>query len=115
MFKDGITYFFLMIVAIVLVGIFIIPVWVIQMFRLVYRNGDSVRLFETTAIGLDQLGGSILYLEPDWTISSRTYYLSTKGNKKATMFMLFINFFFGTDHCEKSFYNEFGSIDIEDM
>jgi len=65
-------------------------------------------LWWTTAIGLDQLGGSILYGEPDWTVSSRTYWLARKGNCHAFYFEQFINFFFGKDHCKNSYQHEFG-------
>jgi len=60
------------------------------------------------AIGEDQRGGSYLYGTEDYTISSYTYILHARGNKYATWFMKFIDFFAlylqnKDKHCEKSY------------
>ena len=58
------------------------------------------------AIGIDQLGGCLLYEEEDWTVSSYTYYLCDKGNEKACIFLRIIDILFGKEHCKKSFKKE---------
>ena len=102
--------FLLMIVALVLVIVFFLPSLLLQTLRHLVMNKSLGDLWFAVAIGLDQLGGSIIYLEPDWTVSSRTYYLRTKGNIYAAWSERFINFFFGKDHCESSYNNEFGTL-----
>ena len=71
---------------------------------------NTIRLWKTdywlqVAIGIDQLGGSLLYNEQDYTISSYTFYLC-RFYKKFCWFEKFINFFFGKGHCERSFRDE---------
>jgi len=99
--------FALMVVAIILIIILAPFAFIMQAVRLLIMGKPIRSLFWNVAIGLDQLGGSILYLEPDWTVSSRTYWLRVKGNKYALYFEKFINVFFGKGHCEISYINEF--------
>ena len=71
---------------------------------------NSIRFFNQNywfqvAIGIDQLGGSILYNEEDWTISSYTHYLCVKYDKYC-WFRNFIDFWFGKGHCAKSYKHE---------
>lgn len=79
----------------------------VQIIRMVVMRESLAKLFFAVAIGLDQLGGSIIYLEPDWTVSSRTYFLRVSGNKYAAVFENVINNIFGDKHCENSFNKEF--------
>ncbi len=95
-------------VALVLMVLIGIPVWIIQHIRYPLIGLSVSRLWWNTAIGLDQLGGAILYGEPDWTISSRTYFLAKNGNKYAKWFEAVIDFIFGEGHCRHSYYHEFG-------
>ena len=97
---------FLMLLAFVLLTFFAPFVFAVQIFRKIWFKESLSDYFRTIAIGLDQLGGSLIYSQEDWTISSYTYYLSQKGNKYAYFFMQFINFFFGKEHCKKSYENE---------
>lgn len=57
------------------------------------------------AIGLDQLGGSILYNEEDYTVSSYTF-MKCHYYKRMCWFMKFIDFLFGKSHCQRSFTHE---------
>ena len=66
----------------------------------------------TVAIGLDQLGGCLLYNEEDWTISSFTYYLCYYKHKLC-WFMKFINLIFGKEHCHRSFLKELNKMEEE--
>ena len=75
-------------------------VFIVNLLR--YRSKDYIL---QCAIGFDQAGGSVLYNEEDWTISSYTYYLC-KHFKKHCWFEKLIDFIFGKGHCEKSFHNE---------
>ena len=60
--------------------------------------------FITVAIGFDQAGGSVLYEEEDYTISSYTYMMCQKG--KYCWFMQLIDFLFGKEHCKRSYISE---------
>jgi len=99
--------FSLMMVAVVLTLLIAPIAWVMQHIRYPLIGRPLPMLYWDTAIGLDQLGGAILYGEPDWTISSRTYWLANRGNRWARGFEQFINLFFGAGHCQKSYQNEF--------
>ncbi len=92
----------LMLIAFILVVTLSPIVFIVNLFRYNLKE-----YFYTVAIGLDQLGGSILYNEEDWTVSSYTYMLACEGNRRAELFMKFIDFIFGDGHCEKSFFKEF--------
>jgi len=100
--------FMMMIVALILMIVAAIPVALLQVVRYMVTRRKLGDLFFAIAIGLDQLGGSILYVQPDWTVSSRTYWLRVQGNTLAGIFERFINLFFGRNHCELSYLNEFG-------
>jgi len=41
-------------------------------------------------------------------VSSRTYWLASRGNHYAVAFERLINLFFGADHCRRSYQHEFG-------
>jgi len=96
-----------MLIAIVIVSVLSIPAIVFNVLRKVFRREKIKEYFHIIAIGFDQVGGSILYAQEDWTVSSWTYHLHRKGNPHATKFMRFINALFMDDsHCEDSFYCE---------
>lgn len=98
--------FLLMLLALIVMVLVTLPLIVINLIRKVYRRENIQAYFHTIAIGFDQAGGSILYGQEDWTVSSWTYRLSAKGNGYAAWFMRFIDFFFGRDHCKESFMHE---------
>lgn len=98
--------FLLMLISIIVITIMTLPVIVLNVIRKVYRRESISKYMLTIAIGFDQAGGSILYEQEDWTVSSWTYYLSRRGNRSAYWFMRFIDLLFGAGHCEESFYNE---------
>ncbi len=100
--------FILMLVAAVLMAVLGLPLLIGQAVRHLMMRKPLAELWWATAIGLDQLGGSILYGEPDWTVSSRTYWLRARGNRYAAWFERFINLFFGRGHCRNSYNHEFG-------
>jgi len=96
--------FLLMLIAIFVLSIATVPMIILNVIRKIYQGRDSiVEYFKIVAIGFDQAGGSILYAQEDWTISSWTYHLSRQGNKNARRFMNIIDFIFGKEHCEKSY------------
>ena len=80
-------------------------IFLVNTLRRVTNKDRLSRYFYNIAIGLDQLGGCLLYNQVDWTISSWTYIQSQK-HKEHYYFMRFIDFFFGKDHCYNSFLNE---------
>lgn len=95
--------FLLMLIALIIITIVTLPVIVLNVIRKAYRRESIHDYFFIIAIGFDQAGGSILYGQEDWTVSSWTYVLSYRGNKEAQRFMKIINFIFGENHCEKSY------------
>ncbi len=56
----------------------------------------------TMAIGFDQAGGSVLYEQENFTVSSYTYYLCSKQGKLC-WFMKLIDLIFGKDHCKNAY------------
>ena len=64
----------------------------------------KVNYAKIATLGIDQAGGSIIYGELDWTISSYTYYKCTHGSY--CWLMKAIDFVFGRGHCLTSFNNE---------
>ena len=98
--------FLLMIFAAICVAVLFVPLVVIQSMRFVVMRKSLKDLWFTIAIGLDQLGGSIIYAEPDWTVSSCTGFYAMNGNKYALVFEKFINLLFGKGHCRKSYFSE---------
>jgi len=101
--------FALMLIAATLIALLFLPLLIGQTVRFFIMREPLTKLWWAVAIGLDQLGGSILYGEPDWTISSRTYWLRNNGNRYAAWFERFINVFFGGNHCQESYQKEFGN------
>lgn len=95
--------FLLMLLALIVMALVTLPLIVINLMRKLYRGENIQAYFHTIAIGFDQAGGSILYGQEDWTVSSWTYILSRRGNKSAKWFMLFIDLFFGKEHCHNSY------------
>lgn len=95
--------FILMLIALIVITIVTLPVIVLNVIRKVYRRESIQDYFFIIAIGFDQAGGSILYGQEDWTVSSWTYVLAYRENKEAQRFMKIINFIFGENHCEKSY------------
>ena len=98
--------FVLMLIAIGIILIVTIPVIVLNIVRKVYRRESMHDYFFTIAVGFDQVGGSILYGQEDWTISSWTYILSYRGSKSAQVFMKVIDSIFSELHCQNSFNTE---------
>jgi len=70
---------------------------------LVFVHKPVGQYLKTVAIGIDQFGGSVLYGQENFTVSTYTHFLCMIGNKKACIFEKVIDFFFGKNHCEKSF------------
>lgn len=98
--------FALMLIAMLLILVLSVPAIVLNITRKIFRKESISEYFKVIAIGFDQVGGSILYGQEDWTVSSWTYWLEIKGNREARYFRKFIDFFFGGDHCENSFIYE---------
>jgi len=98
---------FLFLIAYIGVVVFTPIVLLVNIIRKHYRNKDVASYLKDCAIGYDQAGGSILYQQENFTISSYTYFLCYyKNNKYACMFMRLIDFIFGKAHCKNSYYWE---------
>lgn len=95
--------FLLMLLALIVMALVTVPLITINLMRKLYRGENIQAYFHTIAIGFDQAGGSILYGQEDWTISSWTYVLYRRGNNGAKVFMKIIDLFFGKEHCENSY------------
>ena len=99
--------FLLFFLALLLVVIFGPIVLILQFARKAYRKESLSKYLYTLAVSLDQLGGSLLYGEEDWTISSIAYY-NAFYRQRHKWFMNFINFLFQDRlHCENSFNTEY--------
>lgn len=98
--------FLFMILAIMLIVVLALPTLVLNISRKLFRKEKLREYFKAVAFGFDQVGGSILYGQEDWMVSSWTYHLHRMGNIYATWFMKLIDLMFGINHCEESFYNE---------
>ncbi len=76
-----------------------------QVIRKTIRKESLKKYFYSLIIGLDQIGGTLLYGLEDWCISSIAYYDFTKNRNR--WFMNFINFLAqDKDHCKKSYQTE---------
>lgn len=95
---------FLLIVAVILIVILSAPVFVVVSATKI-AQGRLSKYLKTVAIGLDQLGGSILYEKEDWTVSSYTYFLAKRNQMQGRYyyFMKFIDTFFGKNHCRNAY------------
>jgi len=98
---------FLLIIAIILFVLISPIAFTVNILRKLSNTKELSNYLFTIAIGIDQLGGSILYTQPDWTVSSWTY-IQSKNHKEHYyfIFMKLIDFFFGKDHCKKSYEHE---------
>ena len=95
---------FLFILAYTLVVTLTPIVFVLNILRKLYRKDNIKEYIETCAIGQDQAGGSILYEQENFTISSYTYHLCYhRNNKQACWFLKFIDLLFGKGHCKRAF------------
>lgn len=98
--------YFLALVAMSLIFFFSVPMIIIGVIRKLYRKESIGDYMIVIAIGFDQVGGSILYGQEDWTVSSWTYHLAQSGNIYAEYFRVFIDLIFGKNHCRESFEKE---------
>lgn len=96
---------YLAILAYIIVTLTAAPLLVYRVFATKSFSEFSDYMF-SIAIGLDQLGGSLLYGKPDWTVSSYTHFLAINGSRGAYRFRSFIDFFFGENHCRDSYLRE---------
>ena len=78
-------------------------VFAFQRIRYLVRRKDFGKYLWAIAIGIDQLGGSVLYGKMNWTVSGYTHYLATRGNVWAERFERFIDAIFGQGHCEEAY------------
>jgi hypothetical protein len=97
--------FFLLLLALFLALTLFIPVLIINSIIILFKGKSLKEYFLISAIGIDQAFGSILYKQPDWTVSSWTYIQSYK-HKEHKIFMKVIDFFFGKNHCFLSYMHE---------
>ncbi|BCD61758.1 hypothetical protein NrS5_54 [Nitratiruptor phage NrS-5] len=77
-----------------------------NLLRKSYFGQSIADYLHTIAVGLDQLGGSIIYSQEDYTISSYTHLLCMRGNCYACRFERFIDLLFGKGHCKRSYERE---------
>jgi hypothetical protein len=98
--------FILMLIAVIVVSIITAPLVAYKSFQKWKQDESLSDYFHVITLGFDQAGGSILYGQEDWTVSSWTYHLAMCGDADAKEFMIFIDGLFGKDHCKNSFYKE---------
>jgi len=95
-------YLLLVVVAFILVVLIAPFVFVI---RSIFTK-DKSNYYRSVALGLDQVGGSVLYAKEDWTVSSWTHYLCVKTCGWHCKFRAFIDKLFGEGHCKNAFQKE---------
>lgn len=101
---NSVLLFLLALLLVTLLGPFVL---LVQLLRKTYRKESISIYLHTVAVSLDQLGGSLLYGEEDWTISSIAFY-QYKYKDRNKWFMCLINFLFQDKmHCENSFETEY--------
>ena len=93
------------------VGLLSMPVFFLQIGRYLMRKDSLKNYFFAIAIGLDQLGGALLFAQPDWTVSSMLHIKSQDGNKIALFFRDFVDksaqlLGDSENHCARSYENE---------
>jgi hypothetical protein len=103
--RNLIKNIYLFLIALLLLVTLFLPIFFSNLLIRIFRKKDISNYILNVAIGLDQLGGSVLYNQPDWTVSSWTY-IQSKKHYTHKLFMSFIDFFFGERHCEKSYITE---------
>ncbi|NOX15951.1 MAG: hypothetical protein GXP61_08005 [Epsilonproteobacteria bacterium] len=99
--------FILFVIAYVVVVVFTPFVFIYKF----VKAKDKSKYTKTCALGYDQAGGSVLYSQENFTISSYTYYLYRKNN--TFMFMELIDFLFEKNHCERSYKDEIKHDNLE--
>ncbi len=95
-------WFAIMLLSLLLVTILSPVVFVFQLLRKLYRRSDLSPYFWSVVIGLDQLGGSIVYGKVNWTISGYTGYLAKRGNRYAVVFEKILDSVLGDNHCRNA-------------
>lgn len=103
----------LLLIAIILMGVVSITlapiVFIFTFLSVLIKRESAASYCKVVAIGVDQMLGSILYKTEDWTISSYTYWLSTKNQMGAVIFSKVIDFFaypFQRNHCATAYQRE---------
>lgn len=95
----------------ILLALIIIPISFI--YNIIVKK-DKAKYIFNIAIGIDQLGGSVIYNQPDWTVSSWTYYKAEiQLSNIHKYFMRVIDLFFGKRHCFYAYNNEVSQITKE--
>ena len=106
-------WFLLMLLSIVLFSILSPIMFISQVtFRLFHKDYDLWYYFKSIAIGIDSLGGSVIYGSQLHTISGMSGYFQSLTVYKDNLFKIisithkkiiapFIDFFFGKNHCEE--------------
>ena len=94
----------------ILLALFL-PVLIWNTISKIIRHEDLAEYYKNVAIGFDQAGGSILYNQEKFTISSWTWHMCNRGHQENCLFMRFINILMGNaNHCKDSFINEIHEI-----
>ncbi len=85
----------------------IILIILIQSIRKAIKKESISQYLFSILLGVDQLGGSIIYGLEDWTISSVAHFDAKNNHNK--WFERFINtlFFWEKEHCKNSFEKEY--------
>ena len=94
-----IKWIFLSLLAYILVVVLTPVIVLINLYK-------GIDYLKTVAIGFDQAGGSVLYNEEDWTISSYSYMLCLKYKGIYCIIKMLIDMLFGVNHCRNSYENE---------
>lgn len=95
--------FFSVFLGVVATTIFGVPAFLISL----YLNKKNYKKYlYDVAIGIDELGGTLIYSTKDKTVSHMTGYYVLQGSILAIMLSKFIDSLFGEDHCVKTYMDD---------
>lgn len=103
----------LLLTAIILMGLAAMTLGPVVFVSTLIREGVDKKPLapycKVVAVGIDQMLGAVMYKTEDWTISSYTHWLASKGQIGAVIFEKIIDFFaypFQKNHCETAYKRE---------
>lgn len=95
--------FILMVISIILFLVLSLPIFIVQLvYRVITPYVNQSEYFRAIAVGVDALGGSVIYASELHTISGMTGYFSYKDNVWHKYIQApFIDYMFGEGHCKR--------------
>lgn len=100
--------FGLFLFAFIVLSIFWLPIFIIQIVRYKLKGYDLGAWFKALATSIDYLGAALIYGAIGYTISAIAYKKAIKGDKLHIVFEKVINWIFQDEyHCQKAYIKEY--------